>query len=306
MSLCTETQRTEQKLDACNAYFGERHCRIIDVSDDTAGNLNLNTVDLNAIDENYKEKKFRIVLSNNPSQPSPSVPSDVTLIRVEYTDNDTGAVIAGLIETAINNLSPKYFKVQLVGNSLHIRNLFLGGITNENKVGTAFTVNLGKKGFGGPLGAFADGGATLSIEVEREVITSDQTGTVALDRIYRGFTLSIEMTLSEMTQARWESLIGNVAGGIVEIGPSKLVGYGTGKLFKSEFSVAGMLVLHPIALPLNDRSSDYVFHKTAPDLTSINFSGTERQGAEFTFEALKDSSVNSAVDLFVKGDYTLL
>jgi hypothetical protein len=304
MSICSETKRSDQKLDACEAYFGERHCRIIELAADVESNRDGYKFDLNGIDQNYEQKKYVVWLTTDDETGIPAVNVDQTLVPVEYTEGASAAVIGGLIKTAVDALN--IFKTELTGGVLHIRNKFLGAIAVEANTAAGFDFEIGKLGFGGSLGAFAPGGASLSTEVTVEQVFSDQQGEILLDEIIKGMTISLEVTLAEMTQARWESLIGNVSGGIVTVNGSKLVGYGTGKLFQSKFQYAGMLVLHPIALPNSDRSSDYVIHKTSPDMSSINFSGSELQGAEMVFNAYRDSSVNSAIDLFSKGDYTLL
>jgi hypothetical protein len=305
MSLCTQTNTSQQKLDACEAYFGERHCRTItfeadDDSLDQAGSL----IDLNIINEDYEEVSYLAFLDDGAIE-DPAVSDGQTLLPVLYAENDSKETLATKFAAAIASLP---IKVEVSGNKVHIKNKFLGKITEETDRNLLQDVKLQTNiiGFGGSLGAFAPGGASLSTEVTVEQVFSDQQGEILLDEIIKGMTISLEVTLAEMTQARWESLIGNVSGGIVEASGSKLVGYGTGKLFQSKFQYAGMLVLHPIALPNSDRSSDYVIHKTSPDMSSINFSGSELQGAEMVFNAYRDTSVNSAIDLFSKGDYTLL
>lgn len=307
MSLCTKKQRTEQKLDACRAYFGERHCRILTFADDDTSDQDGNYVDLNAIGENYEEKKYVLWGTTDDQTGAPSIASDQELLSYEFDADDTGATRAEAAKTAIEALDPELFSVERVDNVLHVRNKFLGTITEEDdsNIGDDET-ELGVLGFGGSLGGFAPGGATLSTTVEVEEIRDDQNGEVVLDEIIKGITLSLEMTLAEMTEDRWEALIGKVSGGIVEVGNDKLIGYGTAKNFQSKMDFAGMVVLHPIRLAITDRSSDYVIHRSAPDMQSINFSGSEVQGAEMVFNAYKDDDVNEKVNLFVRGDYTLL
>jgi hypothetical protein len=312
MSICTETKRSEQKLDACDAYFGERHCRIIECADDQeVGGINNYKFDLNGVDENYEEKKYVIFLTSDSEPVEPVIAADQTLVTVEFDAFDdmaeegvTASDIAALIKTAVDALN--IFKTERNGGVLHIRNKFLGVIAVETNTAALFDFEVGKLGFGGSLGAFAPGGASLTTETIVEQVFADQTGEILLDEIIKGQNVSLEVTLAEMTQDRWESLVGNVSGSNLTVNAKKLTGYGTGKLFQSKFQFAGMLVLHPIALPKSNRSSDYVIHKTAPDMSSINFSGSELQGAEFVFNAYQDKSVDSKVDLFVKGDYTEL
>jgi hypothetical protein len=126
-----------------------------------------------------------------------------------------------------------------------------------------------------------------------------------LDSIIRGTNLSLSATLAEMTEQRWEDLIGRVAGDILEVNGVKLVGWGESKLNQSLIALAGKIVLHPIRLPLTDRSRDIMFWKTAPNMNTINFSGSEVQGAEFEFGSYLDANIAKEVNLGVKGDWTL-
>jgi len=296
---CTTTQRTEQVLEAMDWYFGARECRSTTFQQDNGGDQEDLYFTLNGIDENYAEEKFYVWLDSGTGT-DPMV-AGATGIQVSYSVEDDAATIAGLAKTAIEAAGD--FRVTVSGGTAEIENIFLGEITAEdytNAGGITSTVN--KAGFGGKLGAIAQGGGSVSTEQSLEDILSDQTGDIILDQIIKGASVSCDLTLQEMNAARWESLIGEGYGD--KEGAS--VGYGTSKLYTSSFDYAGMLVGHPIRLPLSDRSADIVIWKTTPSMNSISFSGSEAQAAEFSFVALKDSTKPSTVDLFARGDHSLL
>lgn len=296
---CTTTQRTEQVLEAMDWYFGARECRTVAFQNDTAGDQEDLYFTLNGIDENYAEEKFYVWLDAGTGT-DPLV-SGATGIQVVYTSGDDAATIAALAKTAIEAAGD--FNVTLTGGNAEIENKFLGEITAEdfsNAGSIALTVN--KAGFGGKLGAIAQGGGSVSTEQSLEDILSDQTGDIILDQIIKGASVSCDLTLVEMNAAKWQSLIGEGYGDK----EGDAVGYGTSKLYKSSFDYAGMLVGHPIRLALSDRSADIVLWKTTPNMNSINYSGGEVQAAEFSFVALKDSTKPSTVDLFARGDHSLL
>lgn len=296
---CTTTQRTEQVLEAMDWYFGARGCRTVAFQNDTAGDQEDLYFTLNGIDENYAEEKFYVWLDAGTGT-DPLV-SGATGIQVVYTSGDDAATIAALAKTAIEAAGD--FNVTLTGGNAEIENKFLGEITAEdfsNAGSIALTVN--KAGFGGKLGAIAQGGGSVSTEQSLEDILSDQTGDIILDQIIKGASVSCDLTLVEMNAAKWQSLIGEGYGDK----EGDAVGYGTSKLYKSSFDYAGMLVGHPIRLALSDRSADIVLWKTTPNMNSINYSGGEVQAAEFSFVALKDSTKPSTVDLFARGDHSLL
>lgn len=296
---CTTTQRTEQVLEACDFYFGARECRSITFSDDTAGDQEDLYFDLNEISEDYSTNQYYVWLDAGTGT-DPLI-ANKTGIQVVYTSGDSASVIAGLAKTAIEAAGE--FNVTLSAGVAEIENKFLGEIAVEdfsNAGSIAKVVN--KIGFGGKLGAIAQGGGSLSTEQSLEDILSDQTGDIILDQIIKGSSVSCDLTLLEMNTSRWESLIGNAYGDV----EGTSVGYGTSKLYKSSFDYAGMLVGHPIRLALTDRSADIVIWKTTPNLGSLNFSGSEVQSAEFSFVALRDSTKPSTVDLFARGDHSLL
>jgi hypothetical protein len=296
---CTTTQRTEQVLEAMDWYFGARECRSITFVNDTAGDQEDLYFDLNAIDENYAEKKYYVWLDAGTGT-DPSV-AGKTGIQVVYTSGDSASVIAGLAQVAIDAVVN--FNAEVSAAVVEIENKFLGDIATEdysNAGSISGAVN--KAGFGGKLGAIASGGGSVNTSQELEDIKSDQTGEIILDQIIKGSSVSIDLSLNEMNTARWESLIGEGYG--AKEGTS--VGYGTSKLYKSSFDFAGMLIGTPVRLPLSDRSADIVLWKTTPNMNSIAFSGSEVQSAEFSFVGLKDSTKPSTVDLFARGDHSLL
>ena len=296
---CTTTQRTEQVLEAMDWYFGARQCRSTTFQDDTAGDQEDLYFTLNSIDENYAEQKFYVWLDAGTGT-DPMV-AGATGIQVSYTSGDDAATIAAAFKTAVEAAGD--FRVELDGGTAEVENLFLGEVTAEdytNAGGITSTVN--KDGFGGKLGAIAQGGGSVSTEQSLEDILSDQTGDIILDQIIKGASVSCDLTLQEMNADRWASLIGEGYGDT----EGQSVGYGTSKLYKSSFDFAAMLVGHPIRLPLSNRSADIVIWKTTPSMNSISYSGSEVQAAEFSFVALKDSTKPSTVDLFARGDHSLL
>ena len=296
---CTTTQRTEQVLEAMDWYFGARQCRSITFQDDTAGDQEDLYFDLNAIDENYSSSEYYLWLDAGTGV-DPAI-AGKTGIQVVYTAGDSAAIIAGLAQVAIDALSD--FSAEVSGSVVEVENKFLGEITAEDYSNAgSITGLINKAGFGSKLGAIAQGGGSVNTAQELEDIKSDQTGEIILDQIIKGSSVNIELSLNEMNTDRWESLIGEGYG--AKEGTS--VGYGTSKLYKSSFDFAGMLVGHPIRLPFSDRSADIVLWKTTPNMNSIAYSGSEVQSAEFSFVGLKDSTKPSTVDLFARGDHSLL
>lgn len=298
MALVT-AQRTEQVLEAMNYYFGGKHCLKMTV-DGSAPDSSYFLV--NYIDENHEEVEGYIWLNEAGSDPAPA--GKTLLQEISVTDLTDASGTAS--EIAAGMSANVYVSASVSGVEVTLENKYLGEVTAWADFDTGYTFEVLAEGFGGSLGSAALGGSTLTTSEEVVDIQSDQTGAIILDQISRGVALSLEVTLLEMTQERWESLIGKVSGDIETIGSDDLVGYGTSKLYRSKFDFAGMLVMHPIRLANTDRSADVVIHKTAPQMNSINYSGQDVQGAEFTFSAYKDATKPDSVNLMSRGDYTLL
>ncbi len=298
------TNKTEQVLEAMDWYFGEKQCRIITFADDTAGDQTDSYFDLNLIDENYVEQEFYLLLSGTTPAVDPA-PAGKTKIDVTYVDGDTATAIAALAKTAIELAGA--VKVTLNAGEAIVENSFLGLVTLEDFANAgAITFEVARDGFGGSIGAIAQGGGALSTSQELEDIKSDSTGEIVLDQIMKGSSISLDITLAEMTKENWENLVGEGYGAKEIVGAETLTGFGTSKLYKSAFDFSGLLVGHPIRKDNSDRSADIVIWKCLGNLNTIQYSGSEVQGGEFSFTALKDGTKPSSIDLFARGDHSLL
>lgn len=302
MALCSNVSSTDQKLEAMNWYFGERHCRTITFSDDTAGDQAGDSFDINVIDEDYAEKKYLVWLDDGvASAPTPA--ADQTLIGVSYTQGDSASVIAAAVAAQFVTSSVEV-RTEQSGADLEIQNHFVGEITTESIANAPdLTSTLGKAGFGGYLGQVGEG--ELTIEETVVQLLDDAQGATVLDEIMTGVTATIAFSLREMTTARWEDLIGAVGGSTVTIDSTDITGYGTEKLFQSKFLYAGRLVGHPVRLENSDRSADLTMLLTAPKLTSLNFSGAAVQEAAFEFVSYKKAGVNEGINMLARGDHSL-
>lgn len=300
MALCAKTSSTDQVLEAMRFYFGERHCRSILFVADVSGSLDGEYFDLNVIDEDYAEKKYAVLLSDGTTTVISGLPTGTTQITVTYTENDAAATIAGLLVTA---LAAVEVRTELTGDTLEIQNQFVGVITaeiNTNAFSETFTVEA--LGFGGYLGQVGE--AELTTETSFVELLDDAQGSIKQGEIITGQSVELTVPLREMTTARWESLIGSVAGSTVTIDGSDITGWGTAKLYNSMFTFSGRLVGHPVRLANSDRSADICMLLTAPKMSSINFSGGTVQEAEFVFSAYKDGNAPATINLCARGDHS--
>lgn len=298
---CQTTVGTDAKLEAVKAYWGRQHVRNIELVADVAGSLSAYYFDLNAIDEEYAESKYYVWLDNGSSV-DPAV-SGKTGIQVTYTNGDSAAAIAALIETAVE---AHEFTSTVSGDTIAIANKFIGEITDETNSAATFTFTACTAGIGGYVGEVAQGGWSVEVTQSSTPIVGDTTGDIVLDEIIKGATMSVTASLIEMTAERRELLIGSGEGEVYTSGSDSLVGYGTSKLYQSKAALGGRLVLHPIRLAYSDRSADFCVFNCVPSVGTTGFSGTDIQQAEATFTAYKAGNVDTKINLGAFGDHSLV
>lgn len=300
MALCTQAKSTEQRLEAMRWYFGARHCRTITFVDDVAGALDGEYFDLNVIDYNYSEKKYAVLLSNGTTTTISGLPAGTTEIVVTFTDGDSAATIAGLVETALASVEARTL---LEGAVLEVQNWFVGLVTVEDySNASSLTSVVGKLGFGGYLGQTDP--VDMTTTVASVVLTDDAQGETPLDEIITGYTVELPLPIKEMTTARWEDLIGKVTGNTITIDGKDITGFGTKKIFQSLFQYSGRLVGHPFRNEATNIDEDIVILNTAPKFDSINFSGADIQIATFNFSAYKDANAAEEINLMARGDHS--
>ena len=302
MSL-SASAKTDIKLEAVNVFWGKEECRSVTLVDDVAGSLTDEYFDLNAKESDMAtEKKFYVLMSGTTPAVDPA-PAGKTKIEVTYVDGDSANDIALLMQTA---LEAHEFECSVSGGVITIENKYIGSVTAEvNSNAPSFTFTALVSGIGGDLGATAQGGATLNMEATSVDLVSDQTGSIVLGSISTGSTASVDLSLIEMTKARWELIVGQVAGDtFTPSGGTRLVGYGESKLYQNLFDLGGKLILNPVRLGTADKSEDVVFWRSAPLPSSIAYSGQDIQGMEVSFTAYNDKSKPEEISLFAQGDWS--
>lgn len=296
------SSKNDIKLEAVSVKWGREECRKVTFVDDVAGSLTDEYFDLNTLDEDQVETNYYVLLSGTTPAVDPA-PVGKTKIEVSYTDGDSATVIAGLYVTALAAIN---VNVSQSGAEVIVENKDIGTTTLEvNTNAPSLTFEVLSLGLGGSLGATSEGGSNLTIETQSVELRSDQTGQIVLGEIYTGSTASVDMSLIEMTKARWETIIGSVTGDVfTPPGGTRLVGQGTSRLYKNLFDLGGKLILHPIRLLATDKTEDITFWKSAPKPASVSYSGQDIQGMEVTFVAYNDSSKPAEISLWSQGDYT--
>ena len=301
---CTTEKRVDANLEAAKVKWGIKHCRIITPLADVAFSLNDTYFDLNGFDPNLNQSLYYVWYNVDSNGTDPAIAGKIA-VEIALIENDSALAVATKTKAALDLLSPKLFKTEILLGNLHIQNKFIGGVTAELDSGvTGFTFVVGVDGIGLDLGATADA-IEISFESNSVDITSNQTGGLIIDQISQGVGATATTNLIEVTKERIEALLGKVTGDTVTpVAGTTVTGGGESKLFKSLSSLGGMLILHPIRLPETDYSADWVFWKSAPNPASINFDGTAIQQLSVEFLAYIDPSKNKNINLYARGDWT--
>lgn len=157
------------------------------------------------------------------------------------------------------------------------------------------------------LGA-TDGDISLSIEESMTDVTTHQNGTIPVDSIITGRTISVSLTLKEVTKAKIARII-QLSGGdtLLPNGSSAtaLSGFGTGGLFRSVYVFANRLRLHPVAKSSADKSEDIVMPKAKIKFGEMTFSGENILMLPLEIVAYPDADAQfDVLDMMTYGDYS--
>jgi hypothetical protein len=183
------------------------------------------------------------------------------------------------------------------GLSLAIEVLALGPVLEATvDVDTTFAIETDVVGFGGALGYSED--IDVSFETSTFDVTSSQTGETKLTTFVTGVSCEVSTSLLGTSKEQWENLVGNGIGATYTPSMGDAVtGFGSDSIGKDFYTVAGTLVLHPVALADNDYSRDVTIPKCAALPSSITYSGTDKSSFEVTFSALLDTTLNGKINL---------
>ena len=170
-------------------------------------------------------------------------------------------------------------------------------------VDTSFVFANLNTGFGGNLGASKDG-IEVSFETTLFDILENQSGETLVDQILQGHKANLSLSLLNITEENFQNIISNGLGDeLTPAGGTVGIGFGVSKNFNSTLNYAGKLILHPVRLPSTDRTADFVFWKTIPQMDTINYDGTDTQAMSVTFNAYPDDSKDSKVNICLFGDW---
>lgn len=282
------------RITAANAFWGRKNKVCID----TDSNFLLADGEYFLVSNLDTDYYVFVTVDGGTTDPAPAGKTPINLVLTSgYTASDLASelktkveAVPGFFVTLSENDTCACIELNKLGAPLSV----------AADVDSGLTIVTSVVGIGGSLGKTTDG-IEVSTELNTIEITSDQNGAVPEDIVVSGNTISVTMTLLEMSKEKWNLIIGEVSGNkYTPAGGTEVVGYGTDRNFQSLFDLAGCLLLEPIDRP--NRDEDLLFFKAIPLPESFSFSGTDTLSMSVSFQILNDNSKDSKINLMACGD----
>jgi hypothetical protein len=229
-------------------------------------------------------------------------PAGFTAIPLVAAVNATTATIATALQTAVDAHAD--FQATVDGSVVTITCVDAGATVDFSDFNTGFSFTQCADGLYLDLGLL-DGDVELALEEQILDITAHQFGTTVLSAVRQGNSVEVPLTLKESDFVKLKALFVNTGGGshTPTLG-TEVFGWGTSKQGTSTFTQSKRLVLHPVGLPLIDKSRDRCIWKAYPMLETMVFSGENPQTLAMTFKAYRDDSKPEAISMLAFGDWT--
>jgi hypothetical protein len=295
---CTSTRRVDARLEAVNAVWGKTACRSILFVADVADSLTDEFITLQGVDPQGVVITYTIGKGTDP------VVAGTTFVAVTFSTGATAIEVAAAFETALEGITGSPFKVTGTTAERHIVNRFIGVVAGESIGTSGFTLESFRAGVRVEIGA-SDGGINFTAEVNALDVTSNQTGGLIVAQIFQGSSASVSGSFLEINKEKFDILVGEVTGdSLTPVSGTKVTGFGESRLFQALDELSGTLILHPIRNADTNYADDVVLWNCAPLVSSTVFDGTALQTYAIEFNAYLDTSKNTKINLYCRGDWT--
>lgn len=233
-----------------------------------------------------------------------------TAHAVAISTNATAGDVATALQAVMDVISG--FDASVSGETVDITHTSYGyaypAHDGYSTGGTGFTFNLVTAGCAEEDLGDTDGDISLSIEETVQDILTHQAGSVPVDSIMTGRTISVSFTLKEVTKAKIQRII-QLSGGDTLLpngaNATALSGFGTGGLFRSVYVFANQLRLHPVSKSSADKSEDIVLPKAKLKFGEMTFSGENVLMLPVEAMSYPDAGAQfSVLDMMTYGDST--
>lgn len=285
------------RVEPSNIEFGRRHKTCIDLSSAVAVSLDGTSFKISDLDTDYQ---VWFDLDSGSTAPTPG--AGETLIEVDVATGDTVTTMANALKAALETAiggEQKFYSYVEAGGCVCIEVFMLGEAKSVGvDVDSGLTIEENTVGSFSDLGCIAED-FEISPELTETDVLCHQEGESPIDKIITGMTLEIEVGLLDTSKERVRDLIGQGVGNTyTPAGGTELIGLGSKTTGKSAFSVGGELRI----VPISDRSRSWVFPLSVAKLSSLTYSGTERQVLTMSFSVLIDQKVRPEVNFAYCGE----
>jgi len=301
MSTITESNITLRPVDV---FYGDREKWTVTFVADSGGSLNSTYFTFQNTDIDGTTTNYYVWFDINSAGVDPAV-SGSTGITVAGATGVTAATLAAAVVTAIDASAARVSAVQTSG-VLTLEMGAMGAVADvaDGGAATSFTFASVTAGQKLELGATED--VELSTSFSLVEVTASQLGETRLDAIQNGSNITISVPAKEVTASLLQEMLGEVAGDTRTVGSDTIVGIGESQRFVNMKARSKELFLRPA----NEATlaNAVCVWAAYPDLTGLNYSGSELQVLQIEFSAFRDSNRPTTVSVaaFGKSDKKML
>ncbi len=244
---------------------------------------------------------------------SSDIDGNVSLYRVHFggapaadgrTLIDAGAVtglsaeaVATALDSALSADAGRFSNSRTT-DTVTIESGMIGAVSAATDSGaTGFTFTSLVVGESFSFGATDD--CSMSVEFGSVDVTASQLGETLLDSIQNSSNLTITVPAKEAVARLFKETLGTVDGDVLTVGADEVIGVGESKRFQNLKQYSKELVLRPSNESTLDNA--WAVWRARPNLTGLNFSGSELQVLELEFSAFRDSSRPEKVSVAGRG-----
>lgn len=285
------------RLEAVNAQWGKEHLvKVVGMTGLVGGEHFL----ISSQDVDYY-----VWFKVNSVGTDPAVAGKTAILAELPTSYTLADLYAELLDVLDTTGKKFYADTSADGTYLCVSTMDIGTPKSVAAAGTStFTITILTQGLTIDLGQTSEG-VEVTFEPTLFDISPNQTGVTIADQIIQGFNVACSMGIIQLTEDRWQKLVGAGMGNTIVSGAKTLVGFGTGKNFESSFQYAGRLILHPVRLAAASRDEDINIWKCLPSAESVTYSGTDLLTMALSFSALVDTGKATAINIMARGDSSL-
>jgi len=229
----------------------------------------------------------------------PATPSGGRLIEASVTTGDSAAVIAGLVQVAVD--ADPAFTATISGNVVTITGVLVGEVADTVDVDSGVSITTCRRGKNFDLGLL-EGEPSPTFEPSNFDVTSQQTGTTITAKLVQGFSANVETVLQETTLSNLGEIYKIYGESFA--GPSSTVyGAGTGQIGKNLVIEGARLEFIPVNFQSDELSYNFTMRLAIPTPGSLVFSGENPRTLTVSWDAIPDlTATRPDLDMIVIGD----